>query len=122
MYLCDRLTTEVGTTPAFKAFRTYVEKLGELRAWLIRTAVRGPRLTAGSPLLSPISDTLKIYTRAHGSKTTNLIINLDRPEWVLDSNKDETLASLHLGECKDWLEVFAAYVCGHADLDVVSPI
>ncbi|CCG84526.2 protein of unknown function [Taphrina deformans PYCC 5710] len=28
-------------------------------------------------------DTLKLYTRAHGSKTTNLIINLDHEDWLL---------------------------------------
>ena len=39
-------------------------------------------------------DTLKIYTHAHGAKTTNLIINLDRPEWILDSSSDAPLASL----------------------------
>lgn len=40
-------------------------------------------------------DTLKIYTRAHGSKTTNLIINLDHPDWIL-TNDSQTLASLGL--------------------------
>ncbi|AAS52121.1 ADR201Wp [Eremothecium gossypii ATCC 10895] len=29
-------------------------------------------------------DALKIYTHAHGSKTVNLVINLNRDEWVLD--------------------------------------
>lgn len=47
---------EVSTTSSFRAFRSYADKL----------------------------DTLKLYTRAHGSKTTNLIINLDHPEWVLE--------------------------------------
>lgn len=28
-------------------------------------------------------DTLKLYTHAHGSKTTNLIINLDHDDWIL---------------------------------------
>ncbi|KAI0003323.1 hypothetical protein BJV74DRAFT_876245 [Russula compacta] len=28
-------------------------------------------------------DTLKLYTQAHGTKTTNLIINLDHDEWIL---------------------------------------
>ena len=32
------------------------------------------------------ADTLKLYTRAHGAKTTNLIINLDHPDWMLDDN------------------------------------
>jgi len=28
-------------------------------------------------------DTLKLYTKAHGAKTTNLIINLDNDDWIL---------------------------------------
>ncbi|KAK9466503.1 hypothetical protein V1512DRAFT_276509 [Lipomyces arxii] len=28
-------------------------------------------------------DTLKIYTKAHGAKTTNLIINVERDDWLL---------------------------------------
>ncbi|KAF5330631.1 hypothetical protein D9619_005717 [Psilocybe cf. subviscida] len=31
-------------------------------------------------------DTLKLYTKAHGSKTSNLIINLDHDEWILDDD------------------------------------
>ncbi|KAI0693902.1 hypothetical protein BC835DRAFT_1351915 [Cytidiella melzeri] len=31
-------------------------------------------------------DTLKLYTKAHGAKTTNLIINLDHEEWILDDD------------------------------------
>jgi hypothetical protein len=31
-------------------------------------------------------DTLKLYTKAHGSKTTNLIINLDHDDWMLDDD------------------------------------
>ncbi|OCF33131.1 hypothetical protein I316_05176 [Kwoniella heveanensis BCC8398] len=27
---------------------------------------------------------MKLYTVAHGHKTTNLIINLDHDEWILD--------------------------------------
>ncbi|KAF9574186.1 hypothetical protein EC968_007281 [Mortierella alpina] len=39
-------------------------------------------------------DTLKLYTKAHGAKTMNLIINLDHDEdWIL--NKPEAL----LAEC-----------------------
>jgi len=37
-------------------------------------------------------DTLKLYTKAHGSKTTNLIINLDHDDWILQDD-DRTLAS-----------------------------
>jgi len=28
-------------------------------------------------------DTMKLYTTAHGAKTTNLIINLDHDDWIL---------------------------------------
>ncbi|KAF8061038.1 hypothetical protein FPV67DRAFT_1509006 [Lyophyllum atratum] len=38
-------------------------------------------------------DTLKLYTKAHGAKTTNLIINLDNDEWILSCD-DKTLADL----------------------------
>lgn len=31
-------------------------------------------------------DTMKLYTKAHGAKTTNLIINLDHDDWVLDDD------------------------------------
>ncbi|PWN37837.1 uncharacterized protein FA14DRAFT_166841 [Meira miltonrushii] len=57
---------EVRTNSVFKAFRSFADKL----------------------------DTLKIYTRAHGAKTTNLIINLDRPDWILE---DGTKTLLELG-------------------------
>ncbi|KAJ1926098.1 hypothetical protein IWQ60_004074 [Tieghemiomyces parasiticus] len=33
-------------------------------------------------------DTLKIYTKAHGSKTNNLIVNLDHDEWFLTNDAD----------------------------------
>ncbi|KAF7304764.1 hypothetical protein MKEN_01190500 [Mycena kentingensis (nom. inval.)] len=32
-------------------------------------------------------DTLKLYTKAHGAKTTNLIINLDHDDWILDDEQ-----------------------------------
>jgi ACT domain-containing protein len=31
-------------------------------------------------------DTVKIYTKAHGSKTMNLVINLDHDDWVLSEH------------------------------------
>jgi len=31
-------------------------------------------------------DTLKLYTKAHVAKTTNLIINLDHDEWILNDD------------------------------------
>ncbi|CAA7270156.1 unnamed protein product [Cyclocybe aegerita] len=41
-------------------------------------------------------DTLKLYTKAHGSKTSNLIINLDHDEWILDDDS-KTLAQVDFG-------------------------
>jgi len=38
-------------------------------------------------------DTLKLYTKAHGAKTTNLIINLDHDEWILNDDS-KTLADV----------------------------
>ncbi|KAF8682150.1 hypothetical protein RHS04_02360 [Rhizoctonia solani] len=38
-------------------------------------------------------DTLKLYTKAHGAKTTNLIINLDHDDWILNDDS-AILASL----------------------------
>ncbi|KAE8216436.1 hypothetical protein CF327_g448 [Tilletia walkeri] len=63
--LMERCRKEISTQPAFKPFRSFAPKL----------------------------DTLKLYTRAHGSKTTNLIINLDHPEWIYD-DESKTLADL----------------------------
>ncbi|KAK9313853.1 hypothetical protein V1522DRAFT_351234 [Lipomyces starkeyi] len=31
-------------------------------------------------------NTLKLYTKAHGSKTTNLIINLENDDWILSDH------------------------------------
>ncbi|KAI0340160.1 hypothetical protein BDW22DRAFT_1360689 [Trametopsis cervina] len=31
-------------------------------------------------------DTMKLYTKAHGAKTTNLIINLDHDDWILQDD------------------------------------
>ncbi|RDB24195.1 hypothetical protein Hypma_008868 [Hypsizygus marmoreus] len=38
-------------------------------------------------------DTLKLYTKAHGAKTSNLIINLDHADWILDDDS-KTLAEV----------------------------
>jgi len=38
-------------------------------------------------------DTLKLYTKAHGAKSQNLIINLENDEWILN-NDNEMLSSL----------------------------
>lgn len=39
-------------------------------------------------------DTLKIYTKAHGSKTSNLIINLDHDDELMLNDDEATLADL----------------------------
>lgn len=31
-------------------------------------------------------DTIKLYTKAHSAKTTNLIINLDHDDWILNED------------------------------------
>ncbi|KAF6764917.1 cytoplasmic protein [Ephemerocybe angulata] len=38
-------------------------------------------------------DTLKLYTKAHGAKTSNLIINLDHDDWILNDD-EKTLEEL----------------------------
>ncbi|KAH9830942.1 uncharacterized protein C8Q71DRAFT_862081 [Rhodofomes roseus] len=43
------------------------------------------------PYRNLVLDTLKLYTKAHGAKTTNLIINLDHDDWIL-SDDSRTLA------------------------------
>ncbi|CAO1634533.1 unnamed protein product [Parajaminaea phylloscopi] len=65
----ERCRSDVATLPAFKAFRTYAAKL----------------------------DTLKIYTRAHGAKTTNLVVNVDRPDWLLDTAEKRASTLQDLG-------------------------
>ncbi|CDK25592.1 unnamed protein product [Kuraishia capsulata CBS 1993] len=49
--------------------------------------------TTGSlrPYRNVVYDSLKIYTHAHGSKTMNLVINLDHDDWVLDVNSSKKL-------------------------------
>lgn len=36
------------------------------------------------PFRSTQLDCIKLYTQAHGHKTTNLIINIDNPHWIID--------------------------------------
>ncbi|PLW10276.1 hypothetical protein PCANC_06314 [Puccinia coronata f. sp. avenae] len=40
-------------------------------------------------------DTFKLYSKAHGSKTTNLIINLDNDEWIMNEGS-KTLSNYGL--------------------------
>lgn len=73
--------------PAYKAYRNvnFGKSLSAcgLAVWLL--------IIHASP------DCLKLYTKAHGSKTTNLIINLDHDEWILDDDS-VTLASVGMGK------------------------
>ncbi|KAF9084397.1 hypothetical protein BGX29_007003 [Mortierella sp. GBA35] len=62
--------------------------VGQLRALIIEKI----KTTAGwKPYQTTVFDTLKLYTKAHGAKTMNLIINMDHDDWIL-SNDDEILA------------------------------
>ncbi|KAJ7489964.1 hypothetical protein B0H11DRAFT_2278256 [Mycena galericulata] len=45
------------------------------------------------PYRNVVLDTMKLYTQAHGAKTTNLIINLDHDEWMLNDD-NQVLANL----------------------------
>ncbi|KAM5535555.1 hypothetical protein V8D89_010722 [Ganoderma adspersum] len=47
------------------------------------------------PYRNVVLDTLKLYTKAHGAKTTNLIINLDHDEWIFEDDS-KVLADLGL--------------------------
>jgi len=60
---------------------------------IVRQAVQtGP---AWRPYRNAVLDTLKLYTKAHGAKTTNLIINLDHDDWILEDD-DKTLTDIGL--------------------------
>ncbi|ODO06503.1 cytoplasmic protein [Cryptococcus wingfieldii CBS 7118] len=61
--LMEQVREQAKTAPGFKAYRALV------------------------------LDTLKLYTVAHGHKTTNLIINLDHEDWIL-SDLEKTLADI----------------------------
>jgi len=45
------------------------------------------------PYRNVVLDTLKLYTKAHGAKTSNLIINLDHDDWIL-ADDGKTLVEL----------------------------
>jgi len=57
--------------------------VGELKEIARRAIQTEP---ACRPYRNAVLDTLKLYTKAHGAKTTNLIINLDHDEWILDDD------------------------------------
>ncbi|WWC85680.1 uncharacterized protein L201_000546 [Kwoniella dendrophila CBS 6074] len=52
---------------------------------LVREEVK--KQSGYKPYRTLVLDTMKLYTVAHGHKTTNLIINLDHDEWILDPTK-----------------------------------
>ncbi|KAK6505351.1 hypothetical protein TWF481_007256 [Arthrobotrys musiformis] len=50
-------------------------------------------LSGWKPYQNVEFDAMKLYTKAHGTKTQNLIINLDRPDWMFDDDS-KTLAEV----------------------------
>jgi hypothetical protein len=72
---------------------------------MTRTAARERRELTKSPSFrrSLDLDTLKLYTKAHGSKTMNLIINLTNDETeILPLNTDASLASFGIGQSRSF--------------------
>lgn len=65
--------------------------VGELKARVLQAVKTEPGWKAYRTVEL---DTLKLYTKAHGAKTTNLIINLDHDEWIL---KDDSAVLASLG-------------------------
>jgi len=61
-----------------------------LKSQVLQTIHTEPRW---KPFRTVTFDTLKIYTKAHGAKTSNLIINLDHEELMLD-NDDARLVDM----------------------------
>ncbi|GAA96065.1 hypothetical protein E5Q_02726 [Mixia osmundae IAM 14324] len=66
--------------------------VGQLKARVILDIQTAPGF---KPYRNAKLDTLKLYTKAHGAKTTNLIINMDNDEWILDDD-GATLATMGL--------------------------
>ncbi|RXK36668.1 cytoplasmic protein [Tremella mesenterica] len=75
----------------FKGLNLEMETVGNLKA----RCENAIATTSGfKPYRNVKFDTLKLYTQAHGhKKTTNLIINLDHEDWILD-DPEATLASI----------------------------
>jgi len=100
-------TSATLTVRVVKSFEFRTEKALVIRDFNLETETVGslkervkkdiPVLPGWKPYRTAQFDTLKLYTKAHGSKTTNLIINLDHDEWIL-SDDEATLASCGLGE------------------------
>jgi len=59
----------------------------------VRQAIQ--TLPGWKPYRNAPLDTIKLYTQAHGSKTTNLIINFEHDDWVFKDD-DATLSSMGL--------------------------
>ncbi|KAK6541233.1 hypothetical protein TWF694_008600 [Orbilia ellipsospora] len=53
-------------------------------------------LSGWKPYQNVQFDSMKLYTKAQGTKTQNLIINLDNPEWMFDDDS-KTLAEVGCG-------------------------
>ncbi|KAF9974165.1 hypothetical protein BGZ73_002473 [Actinomortierella ambigua] len=54
---------------------------------LLDLVVEKIKTTSGfKPYLNVQFDTLKLYTKAHGAKTMNLIINMENDDWILNEN------------------------------------
>ncbi|KZO95867.1 hypothetical protein CALVIDRAFT_537838 [Calocera viscosa TUFC12733] len=95
------------TVRVIKSFEFRTEKSLVLRDYNLETETVGSlkervkkdiqTLPGWKPYRTAQFDTLKLYTRAHGAKTTNLIINLDHDEWIL-ADDTATLASCGLGK------------------------
>ncbi|KZT58968.1 hypothetical protein CALCODRAFT_450794 [Calocera cornea HHB12733] len=98
-------TSATLTVRVIKSFEFRTEKSLVLRDYNLETETVGSlkervkkdlqTLPGWKPYRTTQFDTIKLYTRAHGSKTTNLIINLDHDEWIL-SDDEATLASCGL--------------------------
>ncbi|KAF8471522.1 hypothetical protein JB92DRAFT_3091496 [Gautieria morchelliformis] len=96
-------TSATITLRIIKSFEYRTEKSLVLRGInLEQTTVRGLKeqvlqliqtLPGWKPFRNVPFDTLKVYTRAHGAKTSNLIINLDHEELMLDDD-DAFLADI----------------------------
>ncbi|KAF7295240.1 hypothetical protein MIND_01062900 [Mycena indigotica] len=59
--------------------------VGQLKE-MARGAVTTERAWRPYHSIAASLDTLKLYSHAHGAKTTNLIINLDHDDWIFDDD------------------------------------
>ncbi|CAG8562850.1 15587_t:CDS:2 [Acaulospora morrowiae] len=66
--------------------------VGELKN-IIRQKIN--TISGFKPFRNVNYDTLKLYTKAHGAKTQNLIINIEHEEWIF-GNDEDTLISCGL--------------------------